>query len=147
MKKNIFSSLFIILFFSFTGCTPKIPQYSNVQTSLDIKKLSTKEKLLLKRFSEYWHYRLNRDFNKTFPYELPYQRYVTDFSWYKDNLVYSYGRGKVVLNKIEYQDVNHTIITKEYFGQKGTHTKDTEEWFYVIDNWYHKFYQHIMPPD
>lgn len=148
MKKVI--STFIILFIAyfFIGCELEIPQYSSVDLSrVQKKNLSKQEKLLLRRFAQYWNYRLKRDFAKTFSYELPYQKYITSFDYYKDNLIYSYGKGKIILDNIYFKDKNHAIITKEYINRKGEHFKDKEDWYYVIDNWYHKFYQYIMPPD
>jgi len=140
--KNFLIALLPLLLF--TACTPKLPSYPEVSYNKEIQQ-DSKTKLLVKRFLEYWHYRTIGDMKKAWEYELPYQKYLSDFKRYKGMVGPSIG-SKTELVKIEYPAADEAIITRKVHLGKDVLTKK-DKWYYVKDNWYHKFYQTIFPPE
>ena len=135
----LFSIIFLI-----SGCSLKIPHSPNVSYSNHVKMDSRKTKLLVKRFVEYWGSRIKGDAKKAWEYELPYQRYLTPFKEYR-KLLSGYARAKIELVNIQFLDPDRAIIVRRvHIKHKTLQKKDL--WIYVKDNWYHKFYQSILPP-
>lgn len=124
----ILSSIFI------GGCANKQPPIAH----------QDKQRLLQKRFQEYWHAR-SIDLHKAYEYELPYQRYIGDFSLYKKLVVKTKKGTKAQIVKIEYPHPNIAIIQRQMiFGKKQSLRKD--KWIYVNGQWYHRYYQSVLPP-
>jgi len=143
MKKFLISLLPLLLL---TACAPKLPSYPEVSYNNKEIQRDSKTKLLVKRFLEYWHYRTIGDMKKAWEYELPYQKYLNSFERYKGMVGPSIG-SKTELVKIKYPNADEAIITRKvYLGKKDILIKK-DKWYYVKDNWYHKFYQTIFPPE
>ncbi len=144
MRKGFFSVVTIALFL-LNGCSEK-PQerYENV-TIKEQKSFSKKEQDLVKRFSAYWHYRLKNQLDKSYQYELPYQRYLISVDDYKSQID-SYGEGtKVELASISYISPNIVAVKRLIKTPKRKYTLK-DKWVYVNGTWYHKFFQNILPP-
>ena len=138
-----------ILFLIMDGCSltaPQRPQVTikNVVIDSHIHIKSPKSRQLIQRFKEYWHYRMIGDYQKAFAYELPYQQYVITLKKYRLITGGQYMADKILLKDITYQNncavVKRIVILNEYNISKK------DKWCYVKDNWYHKFYQSILPP-
>jgi hypothetical protein len=136
--------LLILQIFFLLGCSSKIPNYSDVILPKDLNISDAKEKLLVKRFSEYWHLRSNGALEDSYKYELPHQRYLNTLEEYK-RMTRGYRGVKTKLVKIDYIDENQSIITRKVI-QSNKEMIRKDKWFYILDNWYHKFYQTIFPP-
>ena len=137
----LIAAVVMVLFFS--GCNHQ-PSFSNIILPT-YDNISNKERRLFKRFSEYWHYRLIKDFDRTYSYELPYQRYLIDKSTYK-GLLDGYGEDtKVQLLKITFLSPDVAIIQRKIITKANTLT-GKDKWIYVNGEWYHKFFQNILPP-
>jgi len=103
-----------------------------------------KQKLLEKRFQGYWDARAT-NLKEAYQYELPYQRYINDFSLYKKLVVKTKKGTKAQIVKIEYPHLNIAIIQRRMiFGKKQSLRKD--KWIYVDGQWYHRYYQSVLPP-
>jgi len=137
---NKITLLFLSIFF-LAGCSHKVI-FTDVHTSLHPQ--SNKEKGLVQRFEEYWHARVNGQYNKSYIYELPYQQFIIDFDRYKKTLGL-YKNSKVSLVKVQYPQKNVAIITRKMEGKNGSWIKK-DKWIYVDGNWYHKYYQTLFPP-
>ncbi len=138
MNKHIFSP-FIILFI--IGCSHKVT-FTDVQSSLHPQ--SSKEKELIRRFKEYWHARVNGQYNISYNYELPYQQYTINFDKYRKTLGL-YRNSKISLLKLEYPQKNIAIIIRKMDGKKNSWIKK-DKWIYLDGKWYHKYYQTLFPP-
>ena len=148
IKINAFTFLIIILFI-LSGCDKKISSSKNseleyVTYNKTIKIKNEKESLLIKRFLEYWDARVKNNSELTWRYELPYQKYLIDFKDYK-NLLSGYKNTKISLNKILKLTNQEAILERYTTGNNKTITKK-DKWIYIKNNWYHKFYQSILPP-
>jgi len=129
------------------GCSIRIPTVSDViYNKKNVIAKKRKERLLIKRFVEYWHYRQNGDFKNSWKYELPYQKYVISYKKYKA-LISNTPAKKTVLEKIIYLEPNLAIIIRKIYKNKNSSFMRKDKWIYVKDNWYHKFYQTIFPPE
>ena len=134
----------ILLFFSilfFIGCASKVT-FTDVSASLH--PMNSEEKELIQRFEEYWHARVNGQYNQSYKLELPYQQYTVDFDKYRKTLGL-YRNSKVLLLEIKYPQKNVAIITRKMEGKNGSWIKK-DKWIYVDGSWYHKYYQTIFPP-
>ena len=140
-KSKYVQSILFILFF-FYGCTI---QHSIHFEDVSIQATQVTKRKLVDAFSKYWHYRINGQLKQSYRYELPYQRYTTDFKEYKA-LIVPYGKNtKIVLRKIETTTPNTAIITREVrTGKNVFYGKD--KWILVNGRWYHKFFQNVFPP-
>ncbi len=136
--------IFIIIVLLFAGCGTAIHTFENAQvTKRYLNTKDKKEQLLVKRFLEYWHYRANGELEKSYSYELPYQRFLTPYKKYK-GLIGGYKGSKTTLVGIKFKNDTAIITRKVRFGKKELTRYD--KWIFVKDNWYHKFYQTIFPP-
>lgn len=133
--------LFLTIFFS--ACSVKLPTYKEVKVE-NVNFDSAKDKKLAKAFLEYWKARVRGEYTTSYKYELPYQRYIFDYKTYRKQIGSIYPGATVVLTKIEYKAPNVAVVSREVkLGKKVYKKKD--KWIYVDGEWYHKFYQNIMP--
>jgi len=150
MKKIlIFISLLIILTLPFFILRLKNENILKVHNSSNIKveyvPLNNKEKKLLRRFSLYWLYRIQGELDKSFEYELPYQKYIDGIKSYKSKIESLNSRTLTILKDIIYPYPNVAIIERELrLGNRVFKKKD--KWIYIDGEWYHKYYQNILPP-
>lgn len=132
--------LFFIIFIS--GCSSIVlqPHYSDV--NITVQNIDHR---LAKRFSEYWFYRLHKQYANSYRYELPYQQYVIPLQEYKSQLD-GYGKeAKVILYDIMMPRRYMAIIKKKIITKDVTlFSKD--KWIKVDGEWYHKFFQNVLPP-
>jgi len=138
--------LLILLVVLFVGCSVKLPssQYASIEKNRN--SLNDHKKLLLaKRFIEYWDARIKGDTAKSWQYELPYMRYISTYENYKPMARGYYGK-KVVLMRVEPQNKDQAIVLRKVYITPDRYVVKKDQWFYVKDNWYHKFYQAILPP-
>lgn len=126
------------------GCSFKQQSYANIGLEKVKQDIRSKNRDLVRRFSEYWHYRLLNNYKKIYNYELPYQRYLIPFSRYKA-LLAGYGKkAKVNLLSID-RNKNIAIVKREVVvGNKRYQGFD--KWIFVDGEWCHKFFQNILPP-
>jgi len=137
--------LFILLVTFFGECSVQLPS-SKYAFIGDKKNLATHKRVLLaKRFIEYWDARIKGDTAKSWKYELPYMKYISPYESYKSMARGYYGK-KVVLIRIEPQNENQVIVTRKVYITPDHFLIKKDKWLYIKDNWYHKFYQAILPP-
>lgn len=116
------------------GCSAKHAQYFSILQD---------DTQLLKRCNEYWQARAKGDMRKAWEYELPYQKYLTSFEEYAAQVGPS---DKTICTKILEKDNKERIVQRKItIGKRNILKKD--KWIFVKDNWYHKFYQTIFPPE
>lgn len=136
MKNTAFVILGIVVLM-FSGC-------ENSHFHLSHQSNQEKQKLLEKRFQDYWNARAT-DLKEAYQYELPYQRYLNDFSSYKKLVVKIKKGTKAKILKVEYPHPNVAVIDRQMnFGKKHVLRKD--KWIYVDGQWYHRYYQSVLPP-
>lgn len=139
----------VIIFFAISGCSlttlhkPHL-DIKDVLVDSNISFTSPKYRQLVQRFKEYWHYRMTGDYKKAFRYELPYQQYTISLQRYKLLSGGGYLADKIFLKEIINKDgcarVSRIVVLNDHnISKKG-------KWCYIKDNWYHKFYQSILPP-
>lgn len=141
--KKAYSLISIILLFS--ACSiHSLPQYKNVTINSDQNISSTPQKLLT-RVAEYWHYRLYNDYEHAYEYELPYQRYLVPLKAYR-GLIDGYGKNaKIEIISIKFPNPYTAIVQRRIKTSKAIlFSKD--KWVNVDGEWYHKFFQNILPP-
>jgi hypothetical protein len=144
MRCKVGATIVVFLAF-FAGCAPKTATYNDVLVTLPKENLSLKERRLVRRFQEYWHYRLNGDLKKTYEYELPYQRFLLSYKEYK-GLLDGYGkRARVELVSISFLHPDVAVIKRKIVTRKRTF-EGKDKWLRVNGEWYHKFFQNILPP-
>ena len=144
--------LYLATLFFFLGCSVKheLLQSTHIQIK-DVyveRHISQNEPLyrkLIQRFKEYWHYRQKGDYKKSYEYELPYQRYLMPFIKYKPLAAGSYVGNKTILKDMYLDKKNGIAILQRrvYFDNSYKDKKD--KWIFVNGQWYHKFYQSILP--
>jgi len=142
--KLIKISIAFLMILLIGGCGIKIPHSKNVAYDQNLSS-NKKAKLLVKRFVEYWDARVRGDAKKSWEYELPYQKYLTDFQTYR-KLLTGYEKSQIVLKRIIFQNNNKALIEREVFIGHKEKVNKKDKWYYVKDNWYHKFYQSALPP-
>lgn len=137
--------VFILLVAFYGECSVQFPssKYALVENK---KNFTTQKKVLLaKRFIEYWDARIKGDTARSWKYELPYMQYIFPYESYKSMARGYYGK-KVVLMRIEPQNDNEAIVIRKVYIAPDHFLIKKDKWLYIKDNWYHKFYQAILPP-
>ena len=129
------------------GCASILPSFENVSYNKNLLDLRDERAFkLTKRFLEYWHARAQGDYEKSWQYELPYQRYFLSFEKYR-SLASGYKGSVIELKKIDFIAPDEAIVERKVFfsDKKGVVKKD--KWYEIDGKWYHKFYQSILPPE
>jgi len=146
MRRVLFHTpiIFLLILLS-VSCSKKEREYNIYEDiNITVTPSSKKERLLLREFSEYWHARINGDYNRSYLYELPSQTFIIPYEKYKDMLGI-YRSNRVRLTEIYYPHEDIAIVTREMVGKRKT-LKRLDKWIYIDGKWYHKFYQTIFPP-
>jgi hypothetical protein len=145
MNKAIKFGVIIVIFF-LSGCgVISQKNLTGVSINQKVKVSNYKEKKLMKRFLQYWHARTKGDMKTAWKYEMPYQKFLDGFNKYKSE-VSGYRGSTIELIKVEYPSKDVAIVVRRVrVGGKELLRKD--KWIYVKDNWYHKYYQSVFPPE
>jgi len=141
MIKYVFIIFALLAFF---GCESKVEKYEYKDVNISLTPSSKKEALLVQRFAQYWHKRLNGDYNSSYDFELPSQRYLVSLKEYK-NVLGLYKGSKADLVHISYPHPDIAIVTRKMRIKNKAFTR-LDKWLFIDDNWYHKFYQTALPP-
>ena len=144
MRYLFLSTIYLVVLF-FQGCLEKQSSLAKTANSHDIGK----EKQLVQRFQNYWQHRSSCEIEKAFYYELPYQQYLLGLQEYLSQMDRRYCDAKVSLEKIEFnkENPNIAIIVRKVKLKNGHQYLAKDKWIYVDNQWYHKFYQTIFPPE
>ncbi len=108
--------------------------------------LEEKKELLQKRFEEYWQARAEGNYQKSWLYELPSQQFLSSYARYKI-MAPGYKGMKITLYKIILFTPTQAVLERKIEDKRGRTFIKKDKWFFVKDNWYHKFYQSILPPE
>jgi hypothetical protein len=137
--KQLFALTALLFFLS--GCEPK-HTYAFKDANLTLK--NEKEELLSKTHLAYWEAMSKKEFEKTYMYEMPYQRFIKPLWWYKEFNAGNNKHYQVIQKEIMYDD-NHTakVITSYIKEKTKSIFKDT--WYYIDGIWYHKMKTSKLP--
>jgi hypothetical protein len=106
------------------------------------------EENLRTKFILYWKKKAEGKLEDTYKMELPYQRFLRSFSWYKDFNSIGKKGSKVKIIRIKYEDNN---ISATIFARKitpeGNSFEFKEKWFKVYNQWFHKMKTTYLPID
>jgi hypothetical protein len=133
-----FCWLGIILFI--TGCTPEI---QNVTVDFDLNKTTQLEKKLIQRYKTYWYYFSNNDWDKTYDFELPYQRFFFPIERYKHHFTTAKKDFNIKLISINRKNINISYLKSEFIKDKLKYQFD-DKWVNVNGTWYHKFHSNTF---
>ena len=129
--KYLFYAILILTLFN--GCEKKL-KYAKTDIELVLK--TDNEKQLVKRVLKYWDLMSKKEFDKTYPMELPYQQYLYPLSKYK--LINSGNNAGyyMTIQNISIKENNATISLKYKLNNTKLHL--TDNWVKIKDIWYHK---------
>ncbi len=100
-------------------------------------------KQLQQQIERYWAARMQKKFDISYRYEIPYQQYIYTKGWYmnffKDAPLFSSAQVKKLVCKKNHCTVG--ILLKN--GDTKLFLYD--RWFYVGDRWYHLFRDRALP--
>ena len=133
-------SLITILFF---GCATKIENVTVKPEAVQSTNIIALEELI-KRYRHYWHYFSKNDWEKTYEYELPYQKFFFPYSRYLRFYSTAKKGFKVTLLKIKKKNDDIVYIKSRYQDKKTSYRFD-DKWVRVNGVWYHKFYNSTFP--
>jgi len=138
---NLASRALIPFLVFFAGCTYK-SDYVTISKSLKNK---TDYQFLIKRYTKYWDCMSRKDFVCAYKYEMPYQRFLHDFKWYKQ---FNAGNSKnykiialSVVPKGEFALVKSKFISAD---NKVTYVF-YDKWYNVNEKWFHKMKVSLLP--
>ena len=129
--------------FTLAGCEPKHP--SVLKNAPEVEKSAGKA--LANAVDRYWSAFSAHDLETTYAMELPYQRYLHPFDWYRHFRADAKKGFTVTVTKVQKVPDNPNIVylylSIDFNGDKGA-TRD--KWIRVGDTWYHKFIDTLLPP-
>lgn len=101
---------------------------------------------LVKSFKEYWELFEKGEYDETYEYELPYQKFLHSKKWYKNFMLGSKKHLKFAISKIKIDPENKNIVYIYIkFHNKYKKFTQRDKWIKVDGIWYHKFIDTILP--
>jgi len=95
------------------------------------------------KFTKYWTYRANREFSKTYKYELPYLQYIHSKEWYEDFFMLAPRIKKIDIKNIKCKNNICFIGMILKIGKNKTYFRD--KWIKVDKIYYHRFNDNPLP--
>ncbi|BCD68943.1 hypothetical protein [Nitratiruptor sp. YY09-18] len=129
----------LLLFFS--GCG-----FQNRFVLIDKNIQEHKNRSLINRYIHYWNCMSQKDFKCTYQYEMPHQRFLHDFTWYKE-----FNRGNRKNYKIKVLEIvpkreNVTYIKSKFISADNQISYIFwDRWYKVNGKWYHKMKVSLLP--
>ncbi len=147
MKRALFTiPVGILLCLMMISCSDKqaSSQYVSIDENLTLQ--SKKDRALANRFIEYWDARSTHQFDKSYKYELPYDRYLKDIKQYRAELAVTLENYHVKMDKIEYLDADKRValVYRTYTREKVL-LKIKSKWIFVNGTWYRKYDFSLFP--
>jgi len=116
------------------------PEYDDAFIDANLSFRDSSEKELAKRFLEYQHYRSAHEFEKTYPMELPYFRYLRKFRHYKSEISTTNNDFNSTLLSISHHHKYNAIVDVTYLYKKNNYTShEQDRWIRVNGEWYHAY--------
>ena len=129
---------FFILFFTtflITGCSHKI---TFVKVDQNFHAKSKKIMQLEQRYKEYWDYFSKKNFEKSYYYELPHQRFLHSLQWYKKFNQSNDQNYTTILKSINLvNDYTANVKSKYISSDKQTMFDFVDRWYLIDGKWYH----------
>ncbi len=100
---------------------------------------------LKEKFISYWQARANKEFYKTFNYEMPYLRYLYSKDWYEDFFSSSPRFKSIYVKNFECKGniCFFTLLLKPKYSKDTIFYKD--KWVKVDNTYYHRFNDLLLP--
>jgi len=94
---------------------------------------------------QYWEYRSKKEFEKSYNYELPYQRFIYSNDWYKrfhspDEGNFSILQVEIIQKSPEFAEIKTKKILKDGYSYTFL-----DKWYRVGNKWYHKMKTTYLP--
>lgn len=136
--------LILVLIFFFQGCDFK-RDFKYVKIS-DNKKIKPRFEPLVKRYKEYWECMSKKDFDCSYRYEMPYQRFLHSLKWYKNFNTPNKKHYMIKLLDIKPVD-KYTVVVKSAFvsADNKVNYMFHDRWYNVNNLWFHKMKVSILP--
>lgn len=98
---------------------------------------------LRNRFVDYWSYRANKEFYKTYNFELPYLKYLYSKDSYEDYFNNAPRIKKITVKRIICKENVCFVDLLLHIYKNNVYYKD--EWVNVDNVWYHRFNDRGLP--
>ncbi len=135
----------LALLLGVAGCTEKKHfEYAGVDANVSLD--TPRREALAERVMEYWDARSRHDFKTSYEMELPYDRYLKEYSLYEAE-----GRSlfkgfftQVTKIRIDSGDSRIAWVSRDYrYDDKNLKMRD--KWILVNGVWYHKYFFSVFP--
>ena len=143
MKKKLYTLIPLILLSTllFSGCEKK---FAHAFKEDNFTPSDKKEKALSRRHLEYWEGFLAKDFNSSYPYEMPYQQYQHSLSWYNRFNNNNVKDANITQLSITYEDEFKANV-RTRFQYRSTDYSYDDPWYYVNGTWFHVMKTSLLP--
>ena len=136
----------MILLFFISGCNERLQtrKYASIDENLIV--LNKEEIALANRFIEYWDYRSQHQFDKSYHYEFPYYCFITPISKYIGESKTNNKAFNNIILSINYENLDQTIawIERKYIKNNFSSIKK-DKWIYVNGSWFHQYTSSAFP--
>jgi len=105
---------------------------------------TSKIKELSKRHRSYWEKRVSGKWEESYKFELPYQRFIHSFEWYKDFYRGDDKNHSVIQTKIIMKNPSYAIVETRHIKEKNVYYS-YDKWFYIDGKWFHKMKTTYLP--
>ena len=142
IKKIIKIVIWLIFIYFFWGCSEK---QKIVYVDTDMKIKGSLQSTLIKRYKEYWNCFSKKDLRCSYKIEMPYQRFIHDFEWYR---LFNTPNQKNYTIELEHisSDGEKAEIRSKFASKEGNVTFIFfDVWYYVDGVWYHKMKTSRLP--
>ena len=135
--------LISIVILSLFGC-------AGLNKQIDYSGIKNTNPELMKRFGEYWHYRLKKDINKAKKYEAPHIQYIVNDEDYRTyfNIYHKKSKiGKIIAYDLACEKKFYCSINYKFYNKNGKFLSEGKDfWVKVAGKWYHNIYNPILFP-
>lgn len=144
--KPVLLLIFVGAAFLFLGCSDRLSKSKYVSVDENVSLETESLRALRNRFVEYWDARSLHEFDKTYMYEMPYQRFLKPFDVYSGELSVTFNEYNTVLKAIRFENEEKDTATvfREYIKDDVVLHQKTV-WYLVNGTWYRKYAFSLFP--